>query len=161
MIPPFNEDGNLPPGAHESTPAEVERVLVDVFGESLTRRRLFDGWRERRRLIADFVPIEREWLDGSFVTLKRDPSDIDVTVFISGETMQRLSPNDRKQVYDMVAAPAARSRFGCQSFVVATWPDDHPGRARQEHLTALWHAQWSVDDRTGLTKGYLDIRGEP
>lgn len=160
MIPPFNEDGNLPPGAHESSPAEAERALVDVFGESLTRRRLYEGWRERRRLIAALVPIGKEWVYGSFVTLKRDPSDIDVVIFLDGEAMRALSPNDRKQLWSLIGDEDARRRFGCHSFVVPTWPTGHAGHTRQEHLSALWHAQWSVDQR-GLTKGYLDVRGDP
>lgn len=78
-LPPFTNAGVLPPGIHHCTLDEVAASL---------------GWSNRRRaLIArlrDYAGVLRDaWggvaivLDGSFVTSKDEPNDIDVVVMLN------------------------------------------------------------------------------
>lgn len=161
VIPPFRADGCLPIGAHETTPAEVEQRLVQVFAGSVTRRGLHDDWRRRRELIFEIVPLEKEWVDGSFVTLKRNPGDVDVISFIQGEAIEALSIEDRKALgAHFNSRLRSKLLFGCDGFLVPIRPPGHPERGNYELMSAHWDRWWS-HDRDGVEKGYLDVRGEP
>jgi hypothetical protein len=72
MIPSPNAIGELPPGVHAATLAEVEAVFVTT----LKRRVLFDGLR-RALLNLTRAGVRRVFIDGSFVTTKADPNDVD------------------------------------------------------------------------------------
>lgn len=71
MIPTFRE-GRLPPGVHKATLGE----LRDKLGWGRRRKNLIDGLEMALRLMAN-CGIERVYLDGSFVTDKDRPGDID------------------------------------------------------------------------------------
>ncbi|MBM3498583.1 MAG: hypothetical protein FJX74_07905 [Armatimonadetes bacterium] len=73
MIPPFNEHGDLPPGAHESTWAEFEAR----FGFTARRRELLVSLR----CVLDLLQragVTGGWVGGSFVTTKPEPGDVDL-----------------------------------------------------------------------------------
>lgn len=71
MIPAFRE-GRLPPGVHKATLEE----LRDKLGWGQRRKNLIDGLEMALRLMAN-CGIEQVYLDGSFVTDKNRPGDID------------------------------------------------------------------------------------
>ena len=73
MIPPWDARGCLPFGEHPATWEEI----VERFGGNEKRQHLLVG-------LAGAIPLfqrancPRLWLDGSFVTIKEEPEDIDV-----------------------------------------------------------------------------------
>jgi hypothetical protein len=71
-IPRFDANGNLPPGVHKAT----VRQVVRRFGWNGRRRRVCAGLEEA---LANLVGagVERVWIDGSFVTAKELPNDVD------------------------------------------------------------------------------------
>src|SRR3954452_15377682 len=83
-IPALDADGLLPPGRHTASVAEVKAAFVDPFGGSASRMAIFTGWRMHRESLQNVVPGMYQWIDGSFVTSKLDPGDIDVVTFIDG-----------------------------------------------------------------------------
>ena len=72
MIPAPNAIGELPPGMHLATLAEVEAVFVTTP----RRRRLFEGLRRALQNL-HAAGVRRVFIDGSFVTTKADPNDVD------------------------------------------------------------------------------------
>jgi hypothetical protein len=72
MIPPFQDNGTLPPGEHQAAWSEV----VEAFGWSPRRRRLLEGLR-RACLELSKGGVKTLFLDGSFVTTKEAPNDYD------------------------------------------------------------------------------------
>ena len=72
MIPPPNAIGELPPGVHAATLAEVETV----FATTPRRRLLFEGLRQALENLAR-AGVRRVFIDGSFVTTKANPNDVD------------------------------------------------------------------------------------
>jgi hypothetical protein len=73
-IPDVDEaTGYLPPGIHEATLAE----LVDCFGWNSTRRELFAGLQKALSSLKH-AGCRRVFVNGSFVTSKENPGDIDV-----------------------------------------------------------------------------------
>jgi len=71
-LPAFTKRGHLPPGVHRANWSEFAKR----FGKRPPRKRLLEGIKsvafELRR-----AGCRRVWIDGSFVTTKRNPSDFD------------------------------------------------------------------------------------
>lgn len=87
MIPDFRDDGHLPDGLHSATEADV----TFRFGSSTPRRRRLilrlRRWLELTRL----THARRFLVDGSFVTAKKEPNDIDAVVLLSDDFKQQVS----------------------------------------------------------------------
>ena len=81
MIPQFRADGYLPEGLHLATEAQV----TFRFG-ALSRRRRHLIFRIRRwAALARQVGAIRLLIDGSFVTAKDDPNDIDAVILLPSD----------------------------------------------------------------------------
>jgi hypothetical protein len=77
-IPPFRDDGYLPAGLHPAGDAEV----LFRFGTSSRRRRRL-ALRLRRWIeLARAVGALRLMIDGSFVTAKLEPDDVDAVLLL-------------------------------------------------------------------------------
>lgn len=72
MIPDFKDDGLLPPGVHEATLEELREKL----GFTRRRRTLIDGLERALELMSG-CGVRQIYIDGSFVTDKPRPNDID------------------------------------------------------------------------------------
>jgi len=73
MIPDLNENGLLPPGKHTCTIEEVNQRFV----YNNKRREIFEGLLKLIEVLKT-VSCGTVYLDGSFVTSKPRPGDVDV-----------------------------------------------------------------------------------
>jgi hypothetical protein len=78
MIPEFNEDGYLPPGIR---PATLEEVAARFGQESEVRRNQMESLRWLVDL-ARGAGVQRLVVNGSFVSDKLDPNDVDCVLLI-------------------------------------------------------------------------------
>ena len=78
MIPPFNDDGYLPPGIH---PATLEEIAARFGQESELRRAEMESlqWLVQ---VARRAGVQRLVVNGSFVTDKLEPNDVDCVLLI-------------------------------------------------------------------------------
>lgn len=86
MIPPFNDDGYLPPGIHAATLAEV----IERFGREPELRRVQAeslGWLVD---LARRAGVQRLLVNGSFVTDAWEPNDVDCVLLVDTDF-----PDDR------------------------------------------------------------------
>ena len=79
MIPELQADGYLPPGVHEATEAEA----TFRFGTETPRRRRLVLRLRRWIELARSCKARRFLVDGSFITAKLEPNDIDAVVLLS------------------------------------------------------------------------------
>ena len=108
-IPPFSLHGVLPSGRHVCTVAEVKAR----FGQAdpLMKRVLL--WQSCEQYINWIRPMgcfDRIWVDGSFVTDKPDPGDVDISVLLPKTTTSKfeitaLHPGHVKQQYGLHLLP--------------------------------------------------------
>jgi hypothetical protein len=90
VIPAFRDDGYLPEGVHTCTEPEA---IFRFGGGSKRRRRLVV--RLRRWLeLARKVGAQQLLLDGSFVTAKKDPVDIDAVIFLPADFGRQVGGAD-------------------------------------------------------------------
>ena len=93
MIPPFRADGYLPEGLHLASEAEV----TFRFGSTGSRRRRLVLRLRRWVELARQVGAQRLLIDGSFVTAKEEPNDLDAVI---------LLPNDFEPQIEQGMPPA-------------------------------------------------------
>ena len=94
MIPDFRDDGYLPEGLHLATAAEI----TFRFGTTTPRRRRL-ALRLRRWIeLSGAVAAKRLFVDGSFVTAKAEPNDVDAVVWLGDDFVNRVSRGDREAV---------------------------------------------------------------
>ena len=87
MIPDFRDDGYLPEGLYVATEAEV----TFRFGSHTPRRKRL-ALRLRRWIdLARAVSARRLFVDGSFVTAKPEPNDVDAVVWLPPDFVARVS----------------------------------------------------------------------
>ncbi|MBI3248795.1 MAG: hypothetical protein HYZ50_20020 [Deltaproteobacteria bacterium] len=143
MLPSFDATGKLPPGIYWATWREVR----SVFGFTPRRVQLLTGLRQALVLLKR-AGCRSAYIDGSFVTRKLEPADIDVCWAIEHVDPDKLDP----VFLDFSRSRAAqKARFLCEFF-----PADLP-----EGLTGKTFLEFfQTDKETGAAKGIvaLDLR---
>lgn len=87
MIPDFQSDGYLPEGLHLATESEV----TFRFGASSRRRRRLVLRLRRWLALARATRASRFLVDGSFVTAKLAPNDIDTVVLVAPDFERQVA----------------------------------------------------------------------
>lgn len=146
----------LAAGRQTASIDEVEASLVAAFTTSKTRRSLFDSWLTIREAIRRLVQVDAEWIDGSYVTTKTDPEDIDVVTHIPGADLDALDPPARATLRGLISGAISQELHGCDSYVCAVYPPDHPLHAVYQANRDYWD-KWFGHDRAGNPKGYVEI----
>jgi hypothetical protein len=134
----FTEVGLLPPGVHE---ADLEE-LREKMGWSRKRQGLLEGLEEALELMAS-CGVVRVYLDGSFVTDKDRPNDIDgcydLAEDVTAEALGRLAPifppnpsnrAEAKRRFGVDFFPAAATELGSGQPFLRFFQTDHEGRER-------------------------------
>ncbi|GAB1508048.1 DUF6932 family protein [Actinophytocola sp. KF-1] len=153
--------------------------LEAIFGGTAERKSMLYVARGRlEAMIADSVPVAAVWVNGSFVTSKQKPSDIDVVVIIDGprvaelwqsglvpseELMERIRHYE-EQRYE----PGGTATQHLTDFHYARWyPEGHGLHASSYGELEYWSSCWSrvkveSDAHTGEVpdfKRYADSKG--
>ncbi len=145
MIPPFDERGFLPPGEYVCAWTEC----VERFGNHPQRQRLLTGLREVLDILRA-AGCRTVYLDGSFVTDKPRPNDVDAAYSTTGldwEQLQRAAP----ELLDFRDGRAAQKRRYGGEFFPAEWAADLAG---EPFLSFFQH------DRDGRPKGVVVLHLE-
>jgi hypothetical protein len=141
VIPELTDRGLLPQGIH---PATLEEML-ERFGGNERREQLLTGLVEALRLLRA-GGCRRVYINGSFVTAKERPNDIDVCWDIEGVDADALD----SVFFDFADGRAAqKARFGCE-FFPAQLPEGVTGRAFLEFF--------QIDKQTGEPKGIIELK---
>lgn len=140
MIPDFTALGLLPQGVY---PATLEEV-AERFGGNDQRQQLLAGLIEALHLLRA-AGCQRIYIDGSFVTSKELPNDIDVCWDVEGVDPDALDPVFFN--FDNGRA-AQKARFGAE-FFPAEVPEGLTGRTFLDFF--------QIDKQTGEPKGVIKV----
>jgi hypothetical protein len=144
-IPALNTDGFLPVGTFDCTLQEI-RECFGKFQGSDRRPRLFTRLQELFQAMQRSGLFEALLVDGSFVTAKSAPNDIDlVAVLRPGHNFERDLPMSE---YALVSRAMLRRRFGFD--VVIAERDSHLHKTYVEFFSR-------VRDNPGMSKGMLRV----
>ena len=157
----------LPPGIHDTNLHEIKRALVDDFPHSTTRRKIYKGFcklleeAQRERLSME------HWVDGSYVTTKQSPDDIDAVTFLDPVALNSLSASGKNFVKQRLGGgESTKHTYQTHSFLELVLPEGHPLYALSPRRRANWIKEWgftrplkSDEDLTqtacGHPKGFL------
>ena len=146
MIPALNDYGYLPEGTYDCTVDEAAQRF-GVFRSSDRRPRLWERFTEFIRQLKECGFVETVIVDGSFVTAKPAPSDIDLVLVVA--TSHDFSADLPPAHYSLLAQRRVRRRFGFDIVVVKN------GSENLELAVAFFQ---QVKQRPGVKKGILRIR---
>jgi hypothetical protein len=134
LIPPFEEStGLLPPGEYEASLAEIRKALCWTY----RRREIYGGLEYVAGELRTYQ-VDRIWVDGSFVTSKARPRDVDVAY----EVPQGTNPDDWGWLSPI--------RHGdLKKFRRVDLHQDWPGQSRM--------SKFFRQDRDGTPKGILRL----
>ena len=146
MIPAFNDYGCLPEGIYDCTMDEAAERF-GVFQSSDRRPWLWARFTEFIRQVKGCGFVETVIVDGSFVTSKPNPSDIDLVLVVA--TSHDFSADLTPAHYSLLAQRRVRRRFGFDMVVVKN------GSENLELAVAFFQ---QVKMRPSVKKGILRIR---
>lgn len=114
-IPPLSVQGFLPPGVHEATLEEVEE-RYGRFRSNEKRVELFAKLRRYITELATWGNVQEVLIDGSFVSSKESPNDIDLIVVYKADfdISAEVSPSE----YNCLKSSRVRAIFGFDVFAV-------------------------------------------
>jgi len=114
----LDEKGFLPPGIHDLTLGQIGAAFGS-FQETEQRPRLFKKLEELVEQIGSYDFVRSIIVDGSFVTDKTQPSDIDLIIVVDPQVLDRLQ---REMVnpfeYSALSSRRLRKRYPFDVFVV-------------------------------------------
>ncbi|MGE5303300.1 MAG: DUF6932 family protein [Alphaproteobacteria bacterium] len=146
MIPSLNENGWLPEGVHDCTLQEA----AERFGSFQSSDRRPELWMKFTEFIREVKAcqwMEAVLVDGSYVTAKPDPGDIDLALVVSAS--HDFSADLPPAQYNLLAQRRVRRRFGFDIVVVKS------GSGDLEEAIGFFQ---QVKQRPGMKKGVLRIK---
>ena len=109
MIPPFNENGWLLEGIYDCTLDEAAERFGEFQGSD-RRPQLWVRFNEFIRELKACEFLEAVLVDGSFVSAKPDPNDIDLVLVVAAA--HDFSTDLPPVQYNLLAQQRVRRRFG-------------------------------------------------
>ena len=133
-------------------PVLADRTSVEYhFGSSSVLR--WDLWNSVEKLLEMLsvysVPVVKVWLDGSFISQKPDPNDVDIVIFISYWTFR-----NSREMLDKLSDSFIY--LDVKWIPISDMTDD-----LSLAIDALERMKWFVlfsSDRNGLPKGFINLK---
>ena len=137
----------LLPGIHDITKSDLSNHFASPFSNQEKRIQLIERFNYlivKVELIG--IPFEI-WINGSFVTNKEEPNDIDIVFFFDPVKVNYL-PADKKILLEEVANNAfSKYRYNCDVYFI---PNDN------QVLRSYWRG-WFGYTRSETPKGFARI----
>ena len=149
-------NGYLTPGIHQAKISEVRLRFVVQFSRSNTRSAIFEGYeRYITQLLAD-VSSAKQFLNGSFVSSKNDPGDIDIVTFADADMIDALPYEAQLRLEALFDAESAKANYSCDAYFCPILPEGHPDHARTRASRKYWMGEFGYD-RVDNPKGIIEV----
>jgi hypothetical protein len=81
------------------------------------------------------------WVDGSFLTEKIDPEDVDASLRIMSEMWDNASTEQRRTL-EWLAGADLKAAYACDLYLWIDYPLGHPDYWVGQYMQAYWMRQW-------------------
>jgi hypothetical protein len=131
----FDLIGHLSPYTVNSTTFDhFESFFVALFPSNSSRHQIFEGYKRYIKQLKDILNSGfYQWVDGSFVTDKMNPNDIDVVTFVDADL---LIKNEKKLLH--LIAPESKLIYRVDAAFVGIYPMNHKLRMVTDWDIAFW-----------------------
>jgi hypothetical protein len=145
----------LPVGLHPKTLPELRQMCVTNFPLSTRRDPIMRSVEAMCTSISTALIRAEMWIDGSFLTQKIEPDDVDLLVtldaqYLSGTPLQQ-------QIVSRIASQDFKAPVQCDSYVHFQYPEGHASYWTAEFTRAYWMRQFGFG-RNDQFKGLAVIR---
>ncbi|MFK7933926.1 MAG: hypothetical protein AB8G22_10475 [Saprospiraceae bacterium] len=140
-----------------TTLEEIRYNFVDSFPNSERRLLLFNNYLRFLYRFQDLVfPYFEQWIDGSFISQKENPKDIDIVTFLD----YRVYRLKGEPFMDQFWSFSLEDEF-IDSYIVEIYPESHemyvPYQQNIERFTNLYGTSRADDRGVVKEKGFLKI----
>lgn len=143
----------LPAGMHTMLLPALRQLCVDGFPLSTTRAAQMSGIEAICNSLSTALIPASVWINGSFMTQKIDPADVDLAVRLSHAAL----PNPGPEQQALLGRIATKQFAGCDSYFFIEYPEGHPYHGAGDMMRAYWQRQFGFT-RTDKFKGVAVIR---
>ncbi|MFB9077731.1 DUF6932 family protein [Flavobacterium procerum] len=154
----FNNSGLLVPN-HKiaSTVQEFKNEFVTKI-PTIQRKEIFEAYVKYNQ---DFkkvcnLDILHQWINGSFVTKKTNPGDIDLVTFLDYNIVLELGSKLNDFIF-----PNSEKIYGVDAYIIEVYPENHNNNFRYISDKAYWLDRFTKTRRirgNRLSKGFLEIK---
>ena len=109
----------LSPGFHCYTLGQLRKSFVLPFVTSRSRPVLLSGLRKFVIELRALNISGELWFDGSFVSEKQDPCDVDLVVVMNPCSFNQMSDTRAAALRRLLDNPTSKARFGCDVYCVS------------------------------------------
>lgn len=152
----FNKQGLLVPAdIIEVELSTFKAYFVDAFPNSKTRKSLFENYlRYIYRFQDDVFPIFEQWINGSFVTKKENPNDIDLVTFLNFRAYEARGDKILDKFWTF-----SLEEQGIDSYIVKEFPEHHTFRKEYLDFQKIWYERY-IFGKHDIPKGFIKIKFE-
>lgn len=152
----------LAAGFYPMAVPDLRKKCVDGFPLSKTRATIMDGLEKAIQELERAEVAGELWIDGSFMTEKIDPEDVDVLLHVDSALYDGGSANVRKAI-DVFDSSQLKATHHCDSYVWREYPAGHPAHNESEWDRAYWIRQFGFSrgiDYKGIVTVEIRSRGQ-
>lgn len=120
---------------------EVRQLCVDNFPNSETREPVMNGLEYVVYRLTEAGICGDLWVDGSFLTEKIDPNDVDLLLHIEPDFYDIVT-REQKQMIHWFTEETLKDDYFCDSYVMYEYPQGHPLEANNELDRKYWAKQY-------------------
>lgn len=150
----FDSNGNLyPPQIIEIDFETFKSTFVDAIEGSKTRNAIFEQYLDYTNALKELLnePFF-QWIDGSFVTQKKNPNDIDLVTFVDYKIYTA-----KEEQFDELRQKRNSKNSVLDGYFVKTYPQDHLRYNWFEIDKLQWLYTFNRTKNTKLQKGFLQL----
>lgn len=139
---------------------DVGTTFVDGFPGSMSRGDILRRWKQFSDLIRGTVDVEHEYLDGSFVTTRPNPADVDLSCWITADNLNALPLAKQRYMSRLLSQASA---YRCDAYIVPVCSNGHPDYPSFVHMKNWTERYWRSYKKAsgavvdGVHKGYVEV----
>ena len=118
------------------------------------------GYKKHAQEIVALVGPCEQLLDGSFVSNKNDPGDVDMVLFVDATVIDNLTPIQRAQFGALTSGQQTKATHMCDAYYCLTFPETHPQFVQFRQMRKYWMGEFGFD-RNEVPKGIVQIQLAP
>ncbi|MBE9606117.1 hypothetical protein IAI18_14720 [Acetobacteraceae bacterium H6797] len=152
----FNSTGYLDAGLHPVSIEQIKLWFVDPFVIPTTRGDIYEGYLRHSEELKKFGFKFEQFIDGSFVSSKQDPGDIDLLGMADLHVIDALPDDQKERLLRLFSGHGTKSNFMCDAYFLPSVPEDDPAYQDFRAQRKYWMGEFGYD-RSDRPKGILTV----
>ncbi len=155
----FDIRGYLKPyGKNKIDHKKFHAEFVDPFEEDSTRHELYNGFVKYNNNLKRLLNHHKytQWIDGSFISTKINPKDIDVVSLIDNNLIEKYE----KELVEFITKKG-KTNYGIDGYILRIYPKDHPKYVRTKTDLIYWENWFSTSRKNRrkqrFPKGFVEL----